>query len=100
MPRIPITQKMVECTESEIRNNEIPDRETAAKCLGDPRRTDTGSDMRRSLWIEEGSKDWRTASMPTERQANLGKKLNAEITCMACDVEVVASMEWTNPSLC
>jgi hypothetical protein len=47
--RIPITQEMVDCARSEILRNEVPDGEIAAKCLGDPRRTDTVSDMRRSF---------------------------------------------------
>jgi hypothetical protein len=77
MTRIPITQPMVDCARREIEKNEMPDREIAAKCLGDPRRTDTVSDMRRSFGLKKDRKTgelhkspprmrrtWETSSMP------------------------------------
>ena len=77
MSRIPITQAVVECAKSEILKNAAPDREIAAKCLGDPRRTDTVSDMRRSFGLKKdrqtgelhpcpprGKRTWLNSSMP------------------------------------
>jgi hypothetical protein len=77
MSRIPITQQMVERAKSEILKNEVPDREIAAKCLNDPRRTDTVSDMRRSFGLKKdrktgelhpcpprGKRTWTNSSMP------------------------------------
>jgi hypothetical protein len=77
MSRIPITQEMVECAKKAILKNEAPDREIAAKCLGDPRRTDTVSDMRRSFGLKKnrktgglhpcpprGKRTWANSSMP------------------------------------
>jgi hypothetical protein len=77
MSRISITPKMLECAQSEILKNKITDREIAAKCLGDVRRTDTVSDMRRSLGYKKdrktgelhpfparGKRTWDRSSMP------------------------------------
>ena len=77
MPRIPITQRMVVCTEGEIRTNAASDREIAAKCLGDECHHRTVSDMRRSLGLKKhrktgelrpcaprGRRTWEKSSMP------------------------------------
>jgi hypothetical protein len=77
MPRIPITQPMVECTEREIRANAGSDQEIAAKCLGDECHYRTISDMRRSLGLKKdrktgelhpcpprGKRTWEKSSMP------------------------------------
>jgi hypothetical protein len=77
MPRIPITLEMVECAKREILKNEANDREIASKCLGNPKRTDTVSDMRRSFGFKKdrktgelhrcpprGKRTWENSSMP------------------------------------
>jgi hypothetical protein len=77
MRRIPITQQMVDRARKAIEKNEMPDREIAAECLGDQRRTDTISDMRRSFGYKKNRKTgelhtvaprmnrtWEHSSMP------------------------------------
>jgi len=79
--RKPLTEKMVIRTLREILDNQMSDREIAEKCLGDPQRTDTVSDLRRNppglrkdrktgelhLSKRRGPRTWQGSSMP---QAN------------------------------